>query len=168
MHSFSKNTKVAIKQCSEIILARELLLQHYPEFPKFYEQFLKKTIESISISIFLFKKTSERISISIFLFDQDKLQFSCPRLQVLLTEFPSQKFHFSDWWIQQLLTPTKDQFPLHGADIALHWALGTASDYRWKFSSFCKTFTIEETCVTGSLEAFTLGRSIKVVFLIKL
>ena len=129
LHSFSNNTKVAIKQCSEIILARELLLQHYPEFPKFYEQFLKKSIESISISIFLFKKTSERISISIFLFDQDKLQFSCPRLQVLLTEFPSQKFHFSDWWIQQLLTPTKDQFPLHGVDIALQWASWTASDH---------------------------------------
>ena len=130
MHSFSNNTNVAIKQCSEIILARELLLQHYPEIPKFYEQFLKKTIESISISIFLFKKTSERISISIFLFHQDKLQFSCPRLQVLLTEFPSPKFHFSDWWIQQLLTPTKDQFPLHGVDIALQWALGTAPDRR--------------------------------------
>ena len=131
MHSFSNNTKVATKQCSEIILARELLLQHYPEFPKFYEQFFKKkTIESISIIIFLFKKTSERINISIFLFDQDKLQFSCPRLQVLLTEFPSPNFHFSDWWIQQLLTPTKDQFPLHGVDIALQWALGTAPDHR--------------------------------------
>ena len=97
------------------------------EFPKFYEQFLKKTIESISISIFLFEKTSERISISIFLFDQDKLQFS--RLRVLVTEFPSPKSHFSGWWIQQLLNPTKDQFPLHGVDKAFQWALGTASGY---------------------------------------
>ena len=127
---FQKIRRQPLK-CSGIMLARGLSLQHCPEFPKFYEQIEKnkKTIESISISIFLFKKTSERISISIFLFDQDKLQFSCPRLQVLLTEFPSPKSYFSGWWIQQLLTATKDQFPLHGMDIALQSVLGTASDY---------------------------------------
>ena len=98
----------------------------------------KKTIESINISIFLFKKTSERIRISIFLFDRDKLQFLCPRLRVLVTEFPSPKSHFSIWWIQ--LTPTKDRFPLHGVDKALQWALGTASGYWWKFASFLYNF----------------------------
>ena len=42
-----------------------------------------------------------------------------------------------------LLTPTKDQFPLHGVDIALQRALGTASDYWWKFASYLYSFYYE-------------------------
>ena len=68
------------------------------------------------------------------------MQFSVPRPRVLLTEFPSRKSRFSGWWIQQPLSPTKDQFPLHEVDITLQWAIGTVSDIDENFASFLYNF----------------------------
>ena len=81
------------------------------------------------------------------------MQFSCPRLQVLVTDFPSPKSHFSGWRTQQLLTPTIDQFH-SGVHTALQWyATVCCTELKWKYGRSFKIWSnqLKCFCVTKAL-----------------